>query len=446
MAVIAGPVLAAIHILAQAVTVTASDRTELRTRVQASVLRFDAETRPLLRLSMTTPHATYSLGYVPTLTWLAIAVPGEGELILQQGADLSAGYRWQHTSVTITESGAYGTRNFRALSIAAPAPTGAPTGTTPPGGTTTPPGGTGTTPPGGTGTTPPGGTGTMPPGGQTQTPPGQLGTAQYQLVDENITLVSSQTRATLQHIFSTRTFGTASAGYEYGGGIGANSERFLPIRKGPSATLSLRHRTSLTDDFTTVTDGTSLETGSNQRAQMVDLGEQWTHRWAPAFLTSVLVGASAVWAESEAPTLRRRIDAVVPIATVNLEHGFGLSGGRFRTVGFVQFAPMVDRFTGDFDQRLQWVIDSSWTRYRLSLIGNFTGAQSVLPRVAFSNTRALPFNYYSASASVLYRFDRQLSVEGGVRAAYVRLEGPDPYPLLWSIFVAGTYTMSATYL
>jgi hypothetical protein len=287
----------------------------------------------------------------------------------------------------------------------------------------------------------------MPPpgGGQTQTPPGQLGTAQYQLVDQNITLASSQTRANLLQAFSTRTFGTVSVGYEYGGGIGAQSEAFLPIRKGPSATLALRHRTSLTDDFTTVTDGTTIETGSTMRAQMVDLGEQWSHRWSPVFLTSFLVGASVAWSESDGPPLRRT-SALVPLATLNVDHGFGISGGRFRTVAFLQFAPIIDRFTGDFDQRINWMIDASWTRFRLSLIANLSGAQSVLPREAFSNSLALPFNYYSASGSVLYRFTRQLSVEGGLRTAYVRTEGVDPYPLLWSIFAAGTYALSATYL
>jgi hypothetical protein len=81
----------------------------------------------------------------------------------------------------------------------------------------------------------------------------------------------------------------------------------------------------------------------------------------------------------------------------------------------------------------------------LSLLGNVSGAQSVLPREAFSNTTVLPFNYYSASASVLYRFTRQISAETGLRAAWARTMG-DPYPLLWSVFAAGTYTMNATYL
>src|SRR5689334_2166343 len=322
---IAGPALAAIHcILAQALTVTAADRTELRTRVQNSALRFDAETRPALRLALNTPRTSYSFGYIPTLTWLGIASE-DSELIVQQTGDANAAFRWEHTSFSISESGAYGTRNFRALSVASPTPTGSPPGTAPPGmnppGTTTPPP---------TGTTPPGGT-TTPPGGQTGTPPGQLATAQYQLVDQNITLASSQTRATLQQIFSTRTFGTLSGGYEYGGGIGAQSELFLPIRKGPSVTVSVRHRTSLTDDFTTVADGTTLETGSTMRAQMADLGEQWSRRWQPALLTSILVGAAVARAESDGFPMRRT-SALVPTATASLDYGFGLNGGRFRTV------------------------------------------------------------------------------------------------------------------
>jgi len=434
MAVIAVPAWALINcVLAQAVTVTALDRTEVRTRAQSSMLRLDAETRPAFRLALTTPRTSYSFGYIPTFTALAIASE-DGEIIIQQAADASASFRWEHTSFSISQSGSYGERNFRALAVAAPAPTGSAGGTT----GTTPPGGTGTTPPGGTGTTPP------PPTG---TPPGQTGAipnTQFRLADYNVTLATSQTRATLQQVFSTRTFGTLSGGYEYGGGIGIQSEQFLPIRKGPLVTVSVRHSVSPADDLTTVTNGTYLETGSNMRALMVDLGEQWTHRWSPVVVGSLLVGASAARAESDGFP-RRRTSALVPIATASLEYGFGLSRGRTRVASFLQFVPIIDRFTGDFDQRLQWVVDVNWTRHRLSLIANFAGAQSVLPRVVFSNSTALPFNYYSGTWSVLYHFTHELSAEGGFRAAWVRTEG-DAFPLLWSVFVAGTYTLSATYL
>lgn len=235
-----------------------------------------------------------------------------------------------------------------------------------------------------------------------------------------------------------------SAGYEYGGGIGARSEQFLPIRRGPSATVSLRHRTSLADEFATIANGTSLETGSTMRVQIVDLGEEWSHRWSPALVGSLLVGGAAAHAESDGFP-QRRTSALVPIATASVGYGFGLAGGHLLTTSFLQFAPIVDRFTGDFDQRLQWVFNANWTRYRLSLLGNFSGAQSVLPRIVFSNPNTLPFNYYFASASVLYRFTRELSAESGLRAAWVRSDG-EPFPILWSIFVAGSYTLSATYL
>jgi hypothetical protein len=238
--------------------------------------------------------------------------------------------------------------------------------------------------------------------------------------------------------------GTATVGYEYGGGLDERSQGFLPVRKGPSATLSVLTRATRADDLSTITDGTSIETGSTLRAQIVDLGEKWTHRWGPALTGSIFAGGAAAWSYAGGfPT--RQTQALVPVGTVSFDFGFGLSGGRMRTATFVQFAPIIDRFTGDFDQRIQWIIDVNWTRYGLSLIGNFSGAQSVLPREAFSNTTVLPFNYYSASASVLYRFTRQISAETGLRAAWARTLG-DPYPLLWSVFAAGTYTLNATYL
>jgi hypothetical protein len=447
MALMAGPAWALIHcVLAQAVTVTAGDRTELRTRVQNDELRFDAETRPTVRLALTTPQTSYSFGYIPTATVLAIGAE-DVELIFSQAADASASFRSGHTIFSVSQSGSYGTRNFRAMTVAAPAPTTP--GATPPGGTgTTPPGGgTGTTPPGGgTGTPPPGGgTGTPPPGGATPPATGVVPGAQFRLFDTSVTLGSSYSMATIQQIFSRRTTGSISGRYEYGGGIGAESERFLPIRRGPTFTLSVRHTTSPADDFTTIANATSLETGSTMRAQIADLGEQWTHRWAPALVSSFLLGAAVARADSDAFP-RRHTEAIVPIGAASLAYTFGLSGGRMRTSSLLQLAPMVDRFSGDFDERVQWLIDLSWTRYRLSLLAHLTGAQSVLPREVFSDTRLLPFNFYSASASVLYRFTRELSVESGLRAAWVRVEGPDPYPLLWSVFVAGTYTLSATYL
>jgi hypothetical protein len=402
---------------------TASDRTEVRTRVQSSELRFDAETRPSVRLLLTTPRTSYSFGYVPTLTALAFGT-SEADFIVLQAADASARFGWERTTFAISESASYGTRNFRAQSVATPAPV-------PPGATTgTPPGGNTGTPPPGTGTTP--------------TPIGPNTSGQYQLITENIKLVSSQTTSIVQQMFSRRTIGTAMVGYEYGGGIDDRSAQFLPIRKGPSATLSVLTRATRADDLSTITDGTSIETGSTLRAQIVDLGEKWTHRWGPALTGSVFAGGAAAWSYAGGFP-KRQTQALVPVGTVSFDFGFGLSGGRMRTATYVQFAPIIDRFTGDFDQRVQWIIDVNWTRYGFSLIGNFSGAQSVLPREAFSNTTVLPFNYYSASASVLYRFTRQISAETGLRAAWARTTG-DPYPLLWSVFAAGTYTMNATYL
>src|SRR5687768_2125644 len=112
MALMAGPAWALIHcVLAQAVMVTAGDRTELRTRVQGSDLRFDAETRPFVRLALTTPRTSYSFGYIPTVTALAFGSE-DSELIFAQSADANATFRWEHTSFSINQSGSYGTRNF----------------------------------------------------------------------------------------------------------------------------------------------------------------------------------------------------------------------------------------------------------------------------------------------------------------------------------------------
>src|SRR5262245_18315077 len=117
MGVIAGPALALDNcILAQAVLLTASDRTEVRARIQASDLGFDVDTRPHFLLWLTTPRPSYSFGYVPTVTALAFGAP-EGEVIVLRAADVGAQFRWEHTSFSISESASYGSRNFRAMSL-----------------------------------------------------------------------------------------------------------------------------------------------------------------------------------------------------------------------------------------------------------------------------------------------------------------------------------------
>jgi hypothetical protein len=397
--------------------------------VQSTELRHDIDTRPVARLQLTTPTTSYSFGYAPSFTVLALGAE-EGDLVVSQSADVSAQVRSERVTFTVSEGASYGQRNFQALIVSGNAGS-VPAGTTP---------GTGTPP---TGTPPPTG-GTPPPMGGGGVPTGQTA-GQLQTLSQTITYGSSISTASLQYLFAPLTLGTALAGYEYSGGFNAASEQFLPVRRGPFATLALRYRATRTDDFTTSTNGSSLDTGSTLHAQIVDVGEEWLHRWDPSVVTTIRAGVALARAEADGVP-HRLATGIVPVSSASLLYGFGLAGGKMRTTALLQFAPIIDRFTGDLDQRLQWGIDLNWTRFDWSLLGNLSGAQSVLPSVVFSNTQALPFNYYSGSASVMYRLRRDLSMEGGLRAAWVRVAGDDPYPLLWSVFLAGTYTMHATYL
>ena len=59
-------------LLAQAVTVTVGDRSEVRERIQDQFKRTDLETRPFVRFGFATHRTVLTLGYNPSLTELSV--------------------------------------------------------------------------------------------------------------------------------------------------------------------------------------------------------------------------------------------------------------------------------------------------------------------------------------------------------------------------------------
>src|SRR3954470_20316557 len=117
MGPIVGPLLLLPFVLAQAVTVGVSDRSEARARLQAGIARYDLETRPTVHLDATTRRLAFSLGYSPSVTELSVGSP-DALFVLYHSAYASAATHWPRTRLSLTQNASYGRQNFRAAALA----------------------------------------------------------------------------------------------------------------------------------------------------------------------------------------------------------------------------------------------------------------------------------------------------------------------------------------
>src|SRR6188768_1158745 len=183
--VVLGPILAQVAVLSLA------DRTEARYIVSDDT-HAEASTRPLVALDVRWRRSDLRLSYAPAFTILPDpeADPSQSRdpaLIIFHSGTISGSHSWGRTKLTLSETGSYGTQNFRSAVLTDQRPINPTpgTGNTTPnsgnsGGTGTPgtgstAGGTGSTP-GGTGSTT-GGTGSTTSGGMGSTTGGTNATA-----------------------------------------------------------------------------------------------------------------------------------------------------------------------------------------------------------------------------------------------------------------------------
>ena len=185
---------------------------------------------------------------------------------LLQTADVGAAFRWEHTTFSIDENVSYGVRNFRAMAIAPPiglAPALRARAHSRP--AEAPP--------------------RRRPAEAPRRPPGRRhGTPARSRLRARRRSFASSIRASPwpRRIRRPRSGKDSRGARRVRSSAGTNTAVVsAPSRKrsslsarGPTVTLSLRQIASPADDFTTVADGTSLETGSTMRAQIVDVGEQ----------------------------------------------------------------------------------------------------------------------------------------------------------------------------
>ncbi len=378
-------------LFAQAMTLTVSDRVELRGRRVDSEDQLDAETRPAVTLAASRDNVSWLLSYTPMVTALSLGDPGS-EILVYHTAGISTTIRSRRSTLTIAESLEYGRRNFR-LALGAPDTTVDPA---------------------------------EPTSGPDIPEPLEQPPEQAQAVDETLEFGGTTTSFTLAHALGRRLFEITAIGYTASGGLDDRSREMYPLQRSPWLTQSLGYRATRVDTLTTNADARVVFTGDDRRVDLLLLEERWSRRHGKYFATDLSGGA--VLARQETAGEVEEAGAY-PQATAAIHYG----GRHLDVTASTAVTAVADRTSGAVDQRALWAVGVGWPVGNAAFSLGATGGRS-LDMESEGALETLVFN-----AGVGYRVNAYVSADGGVTSSKTRYVEQDTTTILWTGYVGVTF-------
>jgi len=344
------------------------ERTELRLRNPGDAV--DAEQWAGARLRLVMPRQTFSLSYLPRLSFTDVFYDVTVDLL--HAAELTADFEWRKARLSFAEHAAYGTRSFTAL---APAQGDVVIGN-----------------------------------------PGQ----RIVTVTGPVDYGSSDTTLTLTLELGRRSDLELSGGYLFDGGLDDEAKTVIPFVHGPRARVEWRYQLARRDTLGSALEGERLYSDdgfddTELRSDLLRWRERWAHEWSPGTTTELSAGAAlarttaldegAEWFAIGSGSLSKTIRTGPNAEFLNLET-------------LVQVDVTIDRLVGLPDQRLDVALRGTWTRDPYTLFAGLGHTQSL--RWDEPNSLVL----YSGDVGARYQWTRALMWEGGFRAAYQTVRAP----------------------
>jgi hypothetical protein len=415
--------LTLIPILAHALAVGAGDRSEVRVREDGLTQRIDAVTAGQFSLAVTTSRTNWNLSYLPTLTLLSIGTKDEGLIVLHTGS-LQVGVGLSpRTSFSFGESFTYGEQNFRLLNLGAV-----------PGGTTVTPSST---------------------TNSEQTPPNSSAT-QPSWTSQTIRYVSLASVATVSHQLDRQWISLARVGYSSSQGLDSGARKQLPRFQSANGGVMLAYTASERDRLAFRLDLSRTVTSSTYITSLVLLATDFTRLISRETTIGVSVGAA--YAHASIPSIQTNTPSRLPSADSPYSRG-GNEGSRTSYSAYPvlaaytnsvypigrtsvtfglreEMAPIVDRMTGRAVTRLVSTLNTSVAHRQVSfgLVGS--GTNSLVDSHQPQTLRyMLNFNEF-----VQYRILRSWLFELGARQSVFSFANSPETPMMWSVYLAASYT------
>lgn len=364
-------------------TFTLIDRTEARVRAPDPVTNstaFDIENVPDARIVLSSPHFVYTLGYTPRLAFVDFNESGSRPSILNAGL-VSAQWHERKVRVTLTENASYGDQTFAALSVLPTTGTpAAPSGS--PGAPISP------------------------------NQPVSLPTTDAVPAVALLSTMSSVTTLASQ-VTLRRMLLTASVGYQVSGGADTAAQQILPLQHGPFAETDFDVTATRRDHFVTVVLGSDAAFSTGVDSVLLEVLEQWRHKWSRSTDTELGGGVSGVRSRLvfEAPYTY----AADPIVNGAINHELVHGADRVELRADAGFGPTVDRLTGLADQRVYGTLQAIGTHRRFGLRIFGTAMESV-PQSATGALRLI-----EGEVDALFHVSKVVTIDGGLRGLWENL-------------------------
>ncbi len=373
-------------------TLTVSDRVDLRARRLETEDQIDAEMRPAATLQASRDNVSWQLTYSPSLMAQAVGDPAS-EILLYHTASISTTILSRRSAFTVAQSLGYGRRNFR-LVLATPDVANEPA---------------------------------EPTAGPDIPEPLEPPPAQAQVVDETLEFGTTTTSLTLAHTLGRRLFEITAVGYTASGGLDERAREMYPLQRSPWVTQSLGYRASRVDTLTTSADFRMVFTGSDRRADLLLVEERWSRRYGKYFASDLSGGA--VFTRQET-TGEETEPGVFPQATAAAHYG----GKRVNATVSTALTAVADQMSGAVDQRMLWTATLGWPLGDAAFNLGATGGRS-LDMESEGAVESIGFN-----AGVGYRVNAYVSTDAGVTSSQTRYVGQDGTAILWTGGVGVTLT------
>ena len=427
--------LVLIPILAQALFVSAGDRSEVSLRNTQDESYLDVVTQGQLGLAVLTRRSTWRLSYSPTLSQYDLGGATSSLLILHTGT-FSANLRLTpRTSVFVMEEGSYGERSMRLMPLVTPQSSGYYTA-----------GAAADTPTGGANTS--GGVGAQAGLGPQVTVP----------VPRTILYGSTTGTVAVTNQLNSRWQTLARLGYHVSGGLDQVSRSFMPRLETVSSGVALSHAATRRDQVVLGLDAFR----SNTRAEFVEREAAvasaditWRHQSGRTLSAELSAGVAFARVTTFArspfrpefplpsvpsydPALSNTHEAdnfVVPTGSLNLSSTHRWQRGRLQ-LGFAQsIYPYVDRMTGLVSPRSVTQVRAAWTRRRLTVGGTGEVATSLLSEREGSALRRL----YNFHQFLEYALRPHWTFQTGLRETLFDFANVDT-TVVWIAYAAASYT------